>query len=42
MMNRGALDEAVGLGLIAADDDGVRATEAGVLLLNTLTARLLN
>ncbi len=42
LMNRGALDEAVGLGLIAADDDGVRATEAGVLLLNTLTARLLN
>lgn len=42
LMNRDALDEGVGLGLLVSDDAGVRATEAGTMLLNTLTARLLD
>jgi len=41
-MNPDALAEAVGLGLVESGEDGVRATETGVMLLNTLTARLLD
>jgi oxygen-independent coproporphyrinogen-3 oxidase len=36
-----ALDEAIGLGLICRDERGVRVSEAGTLLLNALTARVL-
>lgn len=42
LMNPDALAEAEGLGLVESGKDGVRATEKGVMLLNALTARLLD